>query len=383
MLSLNGDSLAASGAISEWGDESSVTAAQADIVRQPIVVAAAVNGHKAARFDGVDDRLDLSTNLFAPSSLPRTIFTVFQSSDFRGHILGTGEVEAGQFTTRGYGVGLAADKPFAKANSGSGLWLLSPETVKERGPQIISATFSNAGAQLRSGCHLSTSSTTPRPADFSPASIGGTHDGVESFAGDIAEILVYDRLLSADEYNDVWEYLTGKYALVTAAPADADMDGIFDACDTGAVYLKAPDLTVAVETPATLEAGSLPANIIDAASPTVFDRHTNSTHIWGKSTVTLLFDLQGVYQLEAIHFWNYTTEAYDVDSIAFSFYDSANALISQFTVAPQTGFENILAEDFPVDVSGVRYVRAALSATNNEVEFQNIGFSGVLEGTSP
>lgn len=348
-----------------------------------MVATAAINGLKAARFDGVDDRLDLSTNVFASSALPRTVFTVFQSSDFRGHILGTGAAEAGQFTTNGYGVGLAADKPFAKANSGSGLWLLSPENMKARGPQIITATFSNAGATLRSGCHLSTSSTAPAPADFSPAFIGGTHDGAESFAGDIAEILVYDRLLSADEYSEVWGYLTGKYALATAAPVDADMDGIFDACDTGAAYLKAPDLTVAVEAPATLETGSSPANIINAASPTVFDRHTNSTHIWGKGTVTLLFDLQGVYQLEAIHFWNYTTENFDVDSITFSFYDSANELISELTVAPQTGFENILAEDFPVDVSGVRYVRASLSATNNEVEFQNIGFSGVLEGTSP
>ena len=327
-----------------------------------MVITNAVNGHKAVRFDGVDDRLDLSTNLFAPSSLPRTVFTVFQSNDFRGHILGTGASEVGQLTTRGYGIGLAADKPFAKAHNTTGLWLLSPENVKQRGPQIISATFSNAGAEVRSECNLSTSTTAPVPADFSPASIGGTHDGVESFAGDIAEILVYDRLLSVDENNDVWAYLTEKYVITTAAPVDTDMDGTLDACDSGAVYLKAPDLTVTVETPETLEDGSTPANIIDAASPTVFDRHSNSSHVWGKGTVTLLFDLQGVYQLEAIHFWNYTSENYDTDSIEFSFYDSANELLSQMTVAPQTGFENILAEDFPVDVSGVRYVRAILTA---------------------
>jgi hypothetical protein len=348
-----------------------------------MAIADAINGHTAVRFDGVDDRLDLTSNLFTSTSVPRTLFTVFQSDDFRGHILGTGASMVGQFTTRGYGIGLAADKPFAKAHSTSGLWLLSPEYVKQRGPQIVSAAFSNAGADLRSGCNVSTSSTTPVPADFATASIGGTHDGVESFAGDIAEILVYDRLLTSDERADVWNYLEDKYAIAAAAPVDTDMDGTFDACDTGSVYLNSPNLTVTVEAPESLEAGSTPANIIDATSPTVFDRHTNATHVWGKGVVTLLFDLQGVYQLKTIHFWNYTTESFDVDSIQFSFYDSANELLSEVTVAPQTAFENILAEDFPVDVSGVRYVRANLTATNNEVEFQNIGFSGVLEGTAP
>lgn len=383
VLLLDGDSLAdAAGAVSVWGDESG-SATQAETLRQPVAVADAINGHGVVRFDGVDDRLDLASNLFTPASLPRTIFTVFQSDDFRGHILGTGAPTAGALTSRGYGIGVAANKPFAKAHSTSGLWLLSADNVAQSGPQIVAASFTNAGAELRSGCTLSASATTPMPADFATASVGGTHDGVESFAGDIAEILVYDRLLTSEEHTQVWDYLAEKYTIATAAPVDADMDGTLDACDTGAVYLKSPDLTVTVEAPETLEAGSTPANIIDAASPTVFDRHTNSTHVWGKGTVTLLFDLQGVYQLETIHFWNYTTESFDVDSIEFNFYDSANELLSTMTVAPQTGFENILAEDFPLDVGGVRYVRANLTATNNEVEFQNIGFSGVLEGTSP
>lgn len=348
-----------------------------------MAVADAINGHPVLRFDGVDDRLGLSANIFTPTALPRTVFSVFQSDDFQGHILGTGEATEGQFTTRGYGVGLAANKPFVKAHSTNGLWLLSPDNMKQQGPQMVAATFTNGGAELRSGCSLVTTSTTPTPSDLATAYIGGTHDGKESFAGDLAEVLVYDRVLTDAEKNEVWQYLTGKYAITAAAPVDTDMDGTLDACDTGAVYLKAPDLTVTVEAPPMLEAGSTPANIIDAASPIAFDRHTNSTHVWAKGDATFYFDLQGVYQLQMIHFWNFYAENYDTDSIQFSFYDSAETLLSEITVEPQTAFENILAEDFRVDVSGVRYVRAHLTATNNEVEFQNIGFSGVLEGTAP
>src|SRR5690606_30536488 len=152
------------------------------------------------------------------------------SNDFQGHIIGTGDATPGQFTTRGYGIGLAANKPFAKAHSTNGLWLLSPDNLKSRGPQILAATFTNAGAALHSGCNLSTIATPPMPADVAPAYIGGTHDGAESFAGDMAEVLVYDRLLSADEEAEVWGYLAAKYAIPVAAPVDADMDGTFDTC---------------------------------------------------------------------------------------------------------------------------------------------------------
>lgn len=237
MLALVGDNLT-SGAIDAWSGDTEVSVTQGEASKQPVAVSNAINGHTVARFDGVNDRLALSDNRFSADALPKTLFTVIQSDDFQGHIIGTGAEVMGQFTSQGYALGLAANKPFLKANSSAGgLWLLSPDNLRGRGVQVLSATIANAGAQLRSGCNIASNTTMPMAAPITTAFIGGTHDGAESFAGDIAEILVYNRLLSAAEQTEVWNYLVGKYAVVAAAPEDTDMDGRFDGCDAGAVFL--------------------------------------------------------------------------------------------------------------------------------------------------
>lgn len=384
MLQLDASELA-TGPLAQWpsGAESSLLAEQSDPDKQPSVIARAVNGQHAVRFDGSNDRLMLNDNIFADTATPKTLFVVFSSDDYQGHLIGTGADTTGLFMSHGFALGLAANKPFIKAkNNNSGSWLLSSENVKARGPQIVATSISNAGSEIRSGCHITRSNTMPMQANLAAAYIGGVHDGAESFAGDIAEILLYDRALSAEEHNEVWNYLAEKYEVDAPPATDANDNGTFDVCDTGAVYLKAPAITVALETPNALRDGTL-ANIINAASPTVADPHTTTSHVWSQGDTTLLFDLQGNYQLEKIHFWNFNEENYDVDAIEFRFLDSAQELISQITVTPQIGFGDILAEDFSVTVSGVRYVRARLTATNGQVEFQNIGFSGVLEGTAP
>ena len=368
------------GPLAEWpGADGTVLAEQSEPTKQPTVVADAINDRAAVRFDGNDDRLALVDNPFADAATPRTLFVAFTSNDYQGHLIGTGADTAGQFMARGFGVGVAANKPFVKARSSSnGVWLLSPENMKNRGPQLLSASVASTGSEIRTGCHITNSSTTPAPAVYPTAHIGGTVDGAESFAGDIAEILLYDRILTADEHASVWNYLADKYGIEIPASVDTDNNGVFDACDTGAVYLKAPDISVALVPPTVLHQGEI-ANIIDAPSPTAADPHSDATHVWVKGTPELLFDLKADYQLETIHFWNYNTEGFDVDSIEFEFLNAGEEVISELTVTPQTGFENILAEDFPIDVSGVRYVRATLTATNNEVEFQNMGFSGIPE----
>ncbi len=366
--------------MAEWpAADGTALAEQSEPTKQPTVVADAINDRAAVRFDGSDDRLVLADNLFANAATPRTLFVVFNSDDYQGHLIGTGADTAGQFMSRGFGVGVAANKPFVKARSSSnGVWLLSPENVQNRGPQLLSASVASTGSEIRTGCHITSITTTPAPAVYPAAHIGGTVDGAESFAGDIAEILIYERSLSADEHASVWNYLADKYDIEIPAAVDTDSNGVFDACDTGAVYLKAPDISVALVPATVLHQGEI-ANIIDAPSPTAADPHSDATHVWVKGAAELLFDLKADYQLETIHFWNYNTEGFDVDSIAFEFLNAEQETISEITVTPQTGFENILAEDFPIEVSGVRYVRAILTATNNEVEFQNIGFSGIPE----
>lgn len=97
----------------------------------------------------------------------------------------------------------------------------------------------------------------------------------------------------------------------------------------------------------------------------------------------LLFHLGDTYDLDAVYFWNYFTEQFDVDQIEFEFIDSANATVGNLTVAPATGVNsagananNIVAETFTFDQNfRARKVSAFLSSTNGELDFNNIGFT--------
>src|SRR5690606_32032246 len=95
--------------------EIELTANQTDAARRPTWVADGINGNPMVRFDGDNDRLMVSQNPLRPSDLPRTLFVVLESDDFRGHILGSGVSYFGRLTLIGYGLGIFAYKPFLKA----------------------------------------------------------------------------------------------------------------------------------------------------------------------------------------------------------------------------------------------------------------------------
>ncbi len=78
------------GTVDIWPDHSGsdIVAEQSIMAQQPTVVEDALNGHKTVRFDGIDDRLALSHNVFSSVSFPKTVFAVIQSTDVNGHIIG-------------------------------------------------------------------------------------------------------------------------------------------------------------------------------------------------------------------------------------------------------------------------------------------------------
>ncbi len=134
------------------------------------------------------------------------------------------------------------------------------------------------------------------------------------------------------------------------------------------------------------------ASIIDAPSASAFEKHNQQTHVWvSGGTLALAFDLRDEYNLSTFHFWNYHSEAYDVDDIDLTFYDGANQLVGTLLdVKPSLGGTSqndateIYAENsvlaFPAKV---RYVSAVLSGSNGQVDFNNMGFTGVLTSTVP
>lgn len=347
----------------------------------PVYVASSINGRPAVRFDGVDDRLLLSSHLFANSALPLTAFVVTDSMDYRALIIGSGQASSGSLTSEGQGIGLAAGKVFAKSKSSfaDGVWLLAANELPVSGVKVIGASVADSESRLVTACQSLASASTPTSADISQSFVGGSVNGAESFAGDLAEVLVYNRVLSDQEFNEVRDYLALRYGADASPLVDSDLDGWLDACDGDTVFLASPAIDALLEFPATLNGDVDPVKMINKSTALEFDRHFNSTHVYHDGgDIVARIDLNAVYNLSQLHFWNYTEEAYDADTVTIDFYDIDDQVISQKIFSPQLGFENILAEDLSISVNGVSYLRLTLSGSNSQTEFMNIGFTGVL-----
>lgn len=126
------------------------------------------------------------------------------------------------------------------------------------------------------------------------------------------------------------------------------------------------------------------ANVIDASSADAAEDHISpTTHVWvSGGPLELIFDLGTEYDLSTLHFWNYFSEDFDVDNVAFSFFNAAGVNVGVLDVVPALGGAGgnpIFAEDYALSFpSNVRFVRSLLTGTNGEVDFNNIGFTAEL-----
>jgi hypothetical protein len=185
-----------------------VAAAQAAAGSQPRLIPNALNGHAVVEFDGVDDRLDISSNLFSSSSTPKTVFAVVRSTDTDGHIIGTGSSSTGYLPTFGNALAIAYGTFYYKANSNSvGLGLHSFATTVKSRWQIVSAVVSENNSRLETACSVAVSSASLNPYNYSNATIGATGTQVDPLDGYIAALLVYDRALSDGELESVRDHL--------------------------------------------------------------------------------------------------------------------------------------------------------------------------------
>ena len=134
------------------------------------------------------------------------------------------------------------------------------------------------------------------------------------------------------------------------------------------------------------------ASIIDAPTAASGELHNQSTHVWLEQSLDaleLVFDFGVEYDLSTLHFWNYHTESFDVDNIAFTFFNAANVQVGALNAAPALGGGGsdaipIFAENYALNFpSNVRYVTAVLTGSNSEVDFNNIGFTAELSDPPP
>ena len=159
-------------------------------------------------------------------------------------------------------------------------------------------------------------------------------------------------------------------------------------CVGAPIYLNESNISVSVGAGTTattsnntFSGGATINKVIDAPSATALEFHNQSTHIWySGGGLELLFDFGQQYDLTTLHFWNYTSENFDVDSIDFTFFDGGNSQVGMLSLEPALGSSpGISAQDIVLAAPlNVQFVTAFLSGTNGQIDFQNIGFTASL-----
>ena len=125
--------------------------------------------------------------------------------------------------------------------------------------------------------------------------------------------------------------------------------------------------------------------VIDAPSADAEEFHNQTTHIWFTADdvgggLELLFDFDQEYDISTLHFWNYTSEDFDVDNVDFTFFNSTNQQVGNLSIMPALGSTpGISAEDIVLAAPlNVQFVTAQLTGSNRQVDFQNIGFTAEI-----
>ncbi len=218
--------LAHGAAVAAWSDRSGRAndAAQANATLQPLYVTNALNGRPVVRFDGADDYLDGT----AAAVTSRTIMAVCRLDP-------TAIVLAG----------LLAQTGGADTNN-----IRSHSVVAWRAPRLgaNNADFCNNGRVFINGLADFTHTNryhilleeAPAPVAFRYRLSQTAYN--RYFKGDLAELLIFDRVLTVAERNAVGVYLEQKWGLDTAyetpPAAPAAVPGL-------ALWVKADDLKLA------------------------------------------------------------------------------------------------------------------------------------------
>lgn len=193
--------------VATWADQSGAGnhAVQGTLGRQPTYVASGINGQPAVRFDAVDDGMATGLNL-GTSPTAYTVFAVFNyqstASAFRRAVQGSQNWLIGPYQNQ------------VRHHTPNGGWAANP------GPTVYPARFYLASA-VNTGS-ASTFLVDAKDFTSNPASVGspgvihlggsGLYPG-EFLNGDIAEVLVYNRALTAAEQRSVAAYFRQKYGL--------------------------------------------------------------------------------------------------------------------------------------------------------------------------
>lgn len=201
-----------SGRVASWGDSSgrATVAAQADEDQRPALVDDLTSGRQVVHFDGVNDRLVLPDILNAAEA--GEIFIVARLQDFDIPVIGLCHFGTSGGTAYSDGgvwddFGAADVTGYGGAAAGTlTRWHIFNSSV---GTDGVSVVRFNGIERVRRTAQAVSFRADPE--------IGGNYSG-ESFKGDIGEVVVFDRALSAVERAQVVSLLQQRY-LIEEPPA--------------------------------------------------------------------------------------------------------------------------------------------------------------------
>lgn len=207
----------ADGHVFHWTDAHGIVADQPVAVAQPRLIRRALAGHPVIRFDGEQDFLRLASGL-ADIQGGLSLFFVLRPNGIAGraHVLAFGTGTAGHqavdaFAFERFGSALAY-----RARGGAPV--LFADALVSSGAQVVSVTLSPSGQMAlernQDGSSTPTVVTLPTVAARSVNVLGAALTGREGFlAADVAEIVAYDRILTAAERDSVETYLGIKFGV--------------------------------------------------------------------------------------------------------------------------------------------------------------------------
>lgn len=214
--------------VAGWRDQSGqhFDAQQADRLRQPVVVPDALNGKPVIRFDGVDDGLlvDAALNVGRPS----TVFIVYR-------VL---ETNTGRLIQSASGSNWLLGTHFNNHGYHADAWVKSDAPIEANRSYVsVAVQNSTSSRYYLNGEDLTTN---PSPVGLlGRIALGGavgTHH--QPAYVDLAEVIVYDRVLSDSDRQEVEAYLANRYSLFlpqVAAPVISPASGHYDTAQQ--VYL--------------------------------------------------------------------------------------------------------------------------------------------------
>lgn len=203
-------------AVSQWNDKSGNGrhATQVTAANQPTTNTRTINGLNVIDFDGTNDNLDLPSGVYGWSNGDLTVFGVVQydsSIGNRSWLTGSGSGSNEFNAGRRNSAGSLTESAFS--TSSAGVFANSSQVVSTVGvgQTRIMGCVKSGSSQFHFRDGTKGSAATAATFTMTQAEIGIASSTFDPLNGVIAEIIVYTRVLSDSECNQVGAYLATKW----------------------------------------------------------------------------------------------------------------------------------------------------------------------------